>query len=329
MGSWRLPTVLLCVITLVTGWGTQLSVANSATDSKQEVSAGTSGAARSAFAEHRKKARPKPGGHCRKRQIGNIVKTARYGKLQCSKNQTWKRWHPAKPNKPKPIKPVPYSPDEVLKLDSGRSAYWAYVPNSYDDTHKTAIPLFVWLHGCGGESRWDIYTVSPGGSQSYISIAVGGREGGCWNMSKDPASVKAAIADVKSHFRINPHRVVIGGYSSGGNLAYKTAFYNAKLFAGVLATNTAPFWGTGSTKSQSIAAAAWKFHIVHVAHTGDDTYEIDDVRHEINALDNAGFPAKLIELPGNHWDDDTDDSGTDYDINKYLLPYMKAHWRSP
>ncbi len=64
---------------------------------------------------------------------------------------------------------------------------------------------------------------------------------------------------MKTHFNIDPRRVILGGYSSGGDIAYRTAFYNANSFAGVLAVNTSPFRDTGSSQQDSLAAAAWKF----------------------------------------------------------------------
>ena len=62
-----------------------------------------------------------------------------------------------------PPNPIPFSKDTVFTLDSPLSNYWIYVPASYDETHRTPTELFVWLHGCGGQSAGDIYTISPGG----------------------------------------------------------------------------------------------------------------------------------------------------------------------
>ena len=56
-----------------------------------------------------------------------------------------------------------------------------------------------------------------------------------------------AIADVKTHFNIDPRQVVLGGYSSGGDLSYRIAFTHSTEIAGVLAENTAPFRDTGLT----------------------------------------------------------------------------------
>jgi predicted esterase len=228
-----------------------------------------------------------------------------------------------------PTAPVPYSKNEVFTLDSPESNYWVYVPDAYDDSHATPIELLVWLHGCGGESSGDIYTVSPGGDQSWISIAVGGREDTCWSPDEDQSKVLAAIADLKTHFNIAPHQVVLGGYSSGGDLAYRTAFYHAGDIAGLLAENTSPFRDTGSSQADSLAAASWKFNVVHLAHTEDEVYPIAGVRDETDAMKAAGFPITRIERPGTHYDADAGDTGTDHDLRTLLLPHLDDGWRSP
>lgn len=234
-----------------------------------------------------------------------------------------------------PTHPIPFTKGTPFTLDSSETNYWVYVPDSYDGTHATPTTLFVWLHGCGGQSSGDIYTVSPGGSQDWISIAVGGREGDCWDPNSDQSKVFAAIADVKTHFNINPRRVILGGYSSGGDLAYRIAFYNANSFAGVLAENTSPFRDTGSTQAASIAAAAWKFHVVHLAHLQDETYPIDGVRQETDAAVAAGFPLLRVEVDGTHYDapgaivNGNPVPGTDADVATYLLPHIDDGWLSP
>jgi hypothetical protein len=217
----------------------------------------------------------------------------------------------------------------VFELHSSRSAYWVFVPDAYDSSNRTPIELFVWMHGCGGEGAGDIYTVSPGGNQPYISISVGGREDQCWNPNTDQGIVLAAISDIESHFNIDPRRVVLGGYSSGGDLSYRLAFYHSQLFAGVLAENTSPFRDTGSTEAQSVAAASWKFHIVHLAHLQDETYPIAGVRNEVDEVKADGFPITLIERPGTHYDNSTSTFGTDHDLQTLLLPYLRKGWRSP
>lgn len=228
-----------------------------------------------------------------------------------------------------PANPVPFQPDTPFTLQSSLSDYWVDVPDGYDPSGQTPIELLVWLHGCGGESAGDIYTVSPTSTGRYIAIAVGGREDDCWDPNTDQDTVLAAIADVETHFNIDRHEVVLGGYSSGGDLAYRLAFYHSLQFAGVLAENTSPFRDTGSTASQSLAAAQWKFNVVQLAHIQDDVYPLAGVVNEVGAVQRAGFPVQLVERPGHHYDDSTATFGSDHDLQTYLLPHLNDGWRSP
>ncbi len=228
-----------------------------------------------------------------------------------------------------PTNPIAFNKNTVFTIVAGGVTNWVYVPTNYDSTHNTPTTLLVWLHGCGGQSQYDISMVSPGGSQSYIALAVGGQEGNCWNVNGDTAKVLAALADIKTHFNVNPRHVILGGYSSGGDLTYRTAFYNASLFAGVIVENSSPFRDTGSSQATSLAAASWKFNTVQLSHTSDSTYPPGPVQTELAAMTNAGFPTKYIERPGTHYDSDNGAFGTAYDLRTYLLPYLDAAWSSP
>jgi pimeloyl-ACP methyl ester carboxylesterase len=217
-----------------------------------------------------------------------------------------------------PQAPIPYVAGEPFEVSSGTVPYWAFVPASYDPTNLTPAPLLIWLHGCGGESSGDIWTVDPGAGgepQDWLTIAVGDREGECWTPKVDEAKVMAALADVETHFNIDRHGVILGGYSSGGDLAYRTAFRHSSEIAGLLIENSSPFRDTESSAAESLAAATSKFPIVHLAHTGDQTYKISGVRREVAEVAAAGFPIELIERPGAHYD-----ANTDSDLRTYLLP---------
>ncbi len=230
-----------------------------------------------------------------------------------------------------PAYPVYYQVNTPEGLTDGQGTdgqpdYWVDVPPSYDASNETPETLLVWLHGCGESAEADLPEITPGEDRSYIAISIGGRDGTCWDQDTDVPMVLAAIANVKTHFNINPRRVIIAGYSSGGNLAYRTIFYNADLFAGILALNTSPFTGTDSTASQSLAAAAWKFNDVQLAHTGDTVYPLAQVQTEIGQMQSAGFPVTLIVEPGAH-----SDANTYNDLRQYLLPYINVNygWLSP
>lgn len=230
---------------------------------------------------------------------------------------------PAEPDVPistVPSAPIAYTPNASFARDGD----WLAVPSSYDATHQTPTELFVWLHGCGGVSEGEIDDVKARPDGPYIALTVGGRENDCWDVDTDQRRVLDAIARVESHFNIDRRRVVIGGYSSGGDLAYRLAFYFSKAFAGVLAMNTTPFRDTGSTPAASLAAASWHFPVVHLAHTGDTSYDIATVRSETDALAAAGFPVTRVERPGLHYDDNTFP-----DLKAVLLPHLSDGWRVP
>ena len=239
-----------------------------------------------------------------------------------------------------PSDPINYTPDTVFTVDSG-TTNWVVVPSSYDSTNQTPMTLLVWLHGCEGYAAGDIYMVSPtlsGAAQDWISLAVGGTEGGCWDPDNDGAKVTAALANLRTHFNINATGVVLGGYSSGGDLGYRMIFDHTNMFAGLIAENTSPFRDTGSTQAQSLAAATWKINILHLAHLEDGVYPIDGVRAETDAVSAAGFSLTRIERHGGHYDNANADvypgsdqpvPGTTTDLQTYLLPALDAGWHTP
>lgn len=239
---------------------------------------------------------------------------------------------------PIPSAAINYVADEPARHAGCGVEYWVLVPSSYNPA--SPAPLLIWLHGCGGESGGDIYTVSPDGEepQDWISLTLIGREepgNECWTPSLDEPKVLQALADVETHLNVNAHRVILGGYSSGGDLAYRTGFRHSTTFAGLLIENSSPFRDTESTQAESLAAATTKFPIVHLAHLQDTTYPIAGVRTETEAVKNAGFPLQRIEVDGGHYDEPGDIEnghavpGTDADVRTYLLPEIDKGWTSP
>lgn len=155
--------------------------------------------------------------------------------------------------------------------------YFGFVPDSY--APGTPMPLLIWAHGCGGEAEGDVwnvgsYTAEPG--KGWLALSLGGRDGGCWDpLAETEPLVMAALADFETHFNVDRHRVFLGGYSSGGDLAYRTGFRHSSTFAGLIIENSSPFRDTESTQAESLAAATTKLRIVHLAHLQDATYPIE------------------------------------------------------
>jgi hypothetical protein len=249
----------------------------------------------------------------------------------------------AQPISSVPANPIPHPVAEPFRRVGGGVEYWGYVPSSYDVSNLTPTPLLIWLHGCYGEAEGEAWVVDPGEEgdppQDWLTLALAGREGGaegvCWVPGVDEAKVMAALADFETHFNVDPRRVILGGYSSGGDLAYRTGFRHSSTFAGLLIENSSPFRDTESTEAESLAAATTKLHIVHLAHLQDKTYPIEGVRAETNAVKAAGFPLERIEVRDEHWNNPgaivkgQAVPGTDADLRTLLLPHIDDGWLAP
>lgn len=222
-----------------------------------------------------------------------------------------------------------YDANGFFRLNSGQSDFIGYKPDTYKD--NVPISLFVWMHGCGGKAEGDLWTVAPSATrktQSYIVISIGGRDGTCWKVNEDTPKVLAAIEHTKKYFNINVNKIYLGGYSSGGDMTYRIGMQNASVFAGLLVENS-DILGAGVPQATLMSQASWKLNIVQLNHLSDTTYPITKVRTNLAALKSAGFPVVAIEKPGNHYDPSTDSFGTNYDLIKFVLPYLDVNWQSP
>lgn len=235
-----------------------------------------------------------------------------------------------------PITPSKYN--EVIDYTDVTGKYWIYVP---DDDIPGPFKVLITLHGCGGSSEFAPWNDADYYGYHYITIAPDGAETGnrCWtpgqpNSSGGERRILDTVKSVIAHFDVDPRQIILNGYSSGGDLAYRTAFYHSELFAGVLAANTSPFRDTGSTAQQSLAAASWKFNVRHLHATGDATYPLAAVQAEIQQMSSAGFPVQLEQMPGTHYDPPTNqqtpNDGTFWYIQRRLIEeYMDDGWKSP
>jgi predicted esterase len=204
---------------------------------------------------------------------------------------------------------------------SGASSYVGYVPNSY-----TGQPtrLLVGLHGCGDSAwnfaSWGVNPYDTRDAQDYIGISIDGASAGgsCWDPS-DEAKVLAAIDDISKCLYVHQQKVVIAGFSSGGELAYGVGFRNASRFAGILIENAT--LSAAGDPNQLMGGAAWNIHVAHRAHTQDGVFPIDTVHDDWQLLRNAGFPIASSEVSGDH-------DGSSLDWTSWLLPQM-AGWKRP
>jgi len=211
--------------------------------------------------------------------------------------------------------------DGFFWRSSPKSAYVAYVPASYSPSKPMRV--IVGMHGCGDTAlnfaKWGVNPFQTRSSQEHIGISVSGESGNnkCWSMGVDDDKVLAAVDDLAKCFWVNRSKVVVAGYSSGGQLAYRVGMTKASSFAGILVENSG-LHAAGSPSASLIAGASWKIHVAHRARTSDSVFPIAKVKADWQAMSAAGLPIVTSELAGGH-------DGKSEDWADWLIP-QSASW---
>jgi hypothetical protein len=208
---------------------------------------------------------------------------------------------------------------------------WVAVPADYDTVcHGRPKKLFVWQHGCSGTSSWDIEMVKATGAEDWIALTIGAAETGsaCWQSSME-STILAVIDDVQTRLAIDPKQIIIGGYSSGGDVSYLTIFHNSKKFALGLFENTAPPSNMAAEVAQTAPPGGWRFPIGHLCHSEDTTYPCATVQSRLAAAADAGHVVTYFEMSGGHWENPVGDRGTWPDFDSKLRPFLGQTYQSP
>ncbi|MEA2748660.1 MAG: hypothetical protein QOI41_2803 [Myxococcales bacterium] len=204
---------------------------------------------------------------------------------------------------------------------SSQGSYVAYVPKSYDGTKP--MRLIAGVHGCGDSAanfaQWGPNPYDTRTTQDWIGISIGGADGRCWNAADD-AKVLAAVDDISQCFWVHQKKVVIAGFSSGGELSYRLGLGQASRFAGILIEDSGLYAANGNPDGL-LASAAWKINIAHRAHTSDTVFPLGTVQADWAKTTAAGFPLTTSVVAGGH-------DGTSTDWWSWLIP-QSAGWVAP
>lgn len=207
---------------------------------------------------------------------------------------------------------------------SSKSSYVAYVPASYSPS--APMRVIVGMHGCGDTAlnfaKWGVNPYPTRATQQHIGISVSGESGNnkCWSMGADDDKVLAAVEDLAKCFWVHRSKVVVAGFSSGGQLAYRVGMMKASSFAGILIENSG-LYAAGSTTATLVGGAAWKINVAHRARTSDSVFPIAKVKADWLAMSTAGFPLTTSEAAGGH-------DGNSDDWSSWLIP-QSASWVRP
>ena len=183
--------------------------------------------------------------------------------------------------------------------------------------------LIVGVHGCGDSAanfaQWGVNPYDTRSTQDWIGISIGGEDGNCWNAADD-VKVLAAVDDISQCFWVHQKKVVLAGFSSGGELTYRLGLGQASRFAGLLIEDSG-LYAANSNPSGLLATATWKINIAHRAHSSDTVFPLATVQADWAKTTAAGFPLTTSVVAGTH-------DGTSTDWFSWLIP-QSATWTAP
>lgn len=187
---------------------------------------------------------------------------------------------------------------QVTQLGGKARAYYLFVPDKL--TKDQPVPLLLLLHGSGRNGfslveKWKdlakkerIIVVGPDAINPQI-----------WSTPVDgPDFLHDLVTDLESKYPIDPRRVYLFGHSAGACFALYMALYESEYFAA-----TAIHAGALNSEDEVIVERAKRKIPIYIAvGTVDQFFPLSGVRATRDMLNQNGFNALLIEMPGHdHW----------------------------
>jgi phospholipase/carboxylesterase len=116
-----------------------------------------------------------------------------------------------------------------------------YVPEDYSP--DTALPLFIGLHGAGGDAdNWNGSYPGRAEARGMVFLAVDSRDdtwdlmtGPTRNFGPDVTFIDEALQFTFERCRIDPTRIALGGFSDGASYALSLGIGNGDLFTHIVA----------------------------------------------------------------------------------------------
>lgn len=122
------------------------------------------------------------------------------------------------------------------RIDDSPQPYGLVIPEEYDG--KKPVPLYVWLHG-RGDKNTDLHFIHermtrPGQitPQGAIVLHPFGRHCVGFKFAGE-IDVLEAMADVQKHYKVDPRRIVLIGFSMGGAGAWHIGAHHTELFCAI------------------------------------------------------------------------------------------------
>ncbi|MGH7199348.1 MAG: PDZ domain-containing protein, partial [Planctomycetaceae bacterium] len=122
----------------------------------------------------------------------------------------------------------------TVEMPAFERSYWAYVPDNYNPNHRYG--LLVWLHPGGDTMQAAMIRHWRGlcDQRGIMIVAPLAGDPRGW-IPNETEFIKGAVEEMTANYSVDPARVFLHGFSTGGNFALQTAFKERELFRGVAA----------------------------------------------------------------------------------------------
>jgi acetyl esterase/lipase len=178
------------------------------------------------------------------------------------------------------------------------------LPEGHDPDRP--YPLFIALHGGGGNMEdFSRAWTSPGLASDWIvaypqSSRVVGMKAFSWteDMRLSLREVDEAYQKMLGDYRIDPRRVIVGGFSSGGVTAIELAAANTLPMAGFVSLCPPAAEGLDEARAAAMAERGLRGVLLSTEMDG----RLDQQKAMVETLDAAGMPIELVVTPDvGHW----------------------------
>lgn len=169
-----------------------------------------------------------------------------------------------------------------------------YVPDGYSDV---PVPLFVALHGAGGDA--DNWTSYPDRAETLgmVFLAIDSRDG-TWDLMRsgfgpDVEFLDRALRHTFDRVRVDRAQIALGGFSDGASYALSLGVSNGDLFSNLIAYSP----GFMSTSDPIVGKPA-----VYVSHGSNDNVLPRATTSDqiVPALENDGYEVTYEQFAGGH-----------------------------
>ncbi len=185
-----------------------------------------------------------------------------------------------------------------------------FAPLHYEPGY--AYPLIIWLHGQGDDERQLMRVMPQVSMRNYVAAAprgvevpsAGAEQGEGYGWEQTDSAIQQAyqqvddsIALAQRKFNIDPQRIFLAGFDTGGTMAFRVVMSSPSRFAGVLSlcgsfpSNGAPLGNLPEARRLPIFLAV-----------GRDSreYPSDEVCADLRLFHTAGLSTTLRQYPFGH-----------------------------